>query len=239
MVAAVFGGAARQGRRKIAGWLVGWLIVLWGWLIAVNGCGSAPSSSPIAAWAEGPVRWLLLPEEQRQLRRLRSHREAVLFIEFFWRRRDPTPEDRRNPFLPTFHDRVQAADELYVGEGVRGALTDRGRVLILLGAPPLLRQRVRTVLVSARQEDDGFGLDVPQRQEAHEEQQILKDWEYGPTDLLPQMVRLLEERRGQKGEPSGGGIVLTFVEGSRGTKLIEGEEFLELAARAIATQPLQ
>lgn len=245
MVAAVIGGAARQGRRQVAGWVAGWLLVLWSWLLAANGCGSAPSPSPIAAWAEGPVRWLLLPEEQRQLRRLRGHREAVLFIEFFWRRRDPTSEDRRNPFLPTFHDRVQAADELYAGEGVRGALTDRGRALILLGAPPVLRQRVRTVLVSAQSGNDGFGLDLPQPKPTQEERQILKDWEYGPSDLLPELVRLLEERRGRNGQigqiggPSGDGIVLTFVEGSRATKLIEGEEYLDLAARAIATQPLQ
>ena len=176
------------------------------------------------------MRWLLLPSERRQAARLGSRREAVLFIEFFWRRRDPTPSDPGNPFLQTFHDRVQAADKLYTEEGVRGALTDRGRALILLGAPPVLRQRVRTIL-TARREDDGFGLDVPERTEPEVEKQILKDWVYPPDQLAPRLMELLSE------EDRGAGIVLTFVEGAKRTRLIEGEAYLDAAVRALATRP--
>lgn len=199
------------------------------------------------------MRWLMLPEEKRQCRRLRSQREAVLFIEFFWRRRDPTPRDSGNPFLQTFHDRVQAADKLYAEEGTRGALTDRGRALILLGSPSILRQRVRTVLAPSSIEDGGFDLDVQQPSEPREETQILKDWEYPVTSLPPGLVRLLEERGLMPGdadsrnadpgdagpeEASAPAVIVTFVEGETRTRLLEGEELLDLAARAIATQPL-
>ena len=53
------------------------------------GCGSAPARpADGVGLAEGPTRWLMLPEEERQLRRLHTTREAVAFIEAFWRRRD-------------------------------------------------------------------------------------------------------------------------------------------------------
>lgn len=230
MVATGHGGAVGRGRLGLAGWATGWCLLLWGWLLTATACGSTTPAGPIAAWAEGPVRWLLLPSERRQAGRLSSRREAVLFIEFFWRRRDPTPADPGNPFLQTFHDRVQAADKLYAEEGVRGALTDRGRALILLGAPPVLRQRVRTILV-ARRKDDDYGLDLPQHTEPEVEKQILKDWVYSPDHLAPRLVELLDEEQRETG------IVLTFVEGSKRTRLIEGEPYLELAARAIATRP--
>lgn len=174
------------------------------------------------------MRWLLMPEEQRQIRRLKSRREAVLFIEFFWRRRDPTPSDPGNPFLQTFHDRVQAADELYAEGGLRGALTDRGRALILLGPPPVLRQKVRTVLVATRPKDESLGLDPPKRPLPETEQVILKDWQYGPKDLPPRLLELLDPEQRAKG------VVLTFVEQPAHTRLTEGEEVLDLAVRALA-----
>jgi GWxTD domain-containing protein len=228
LVATAFGGAVGRGRHRLEGWACGWSLLLWCWLLTSTACGSTLAGGPIAAWAEGPVRWLMLPSEQRQARRLRNRREAVLFIEFFWRRRDPTPADSGNPFLQTFHDRVQAADKLYGEEGVRGALTDRGRALILLGAPPVLRQRVRTIL-AADHDDQELGFEAPKRTEPELEQQILKDWVYSPDRLPPNLVELLDE------EAQGSGIVLTFVEGVKHTRLIEGEAFLELAARALAT----
>jgi len=229
VVAAICSGAAGWSRR----YLTGWLLVLGGWMLTSAACGSVPKSGPAAAWAQGPVRWLMLPEEQRQCRRLRSRREAVLFIELFWRRRDPTPSEPGNPLLQTFHDRVQAADKLYAEEGVRGALTDRGRALILLGPPPVLRQRVRTVTVATTPEDDTFGLEISKRKAPEVQRTLLKDWQYPPEDLEPELRELLDE------EEREAGIVLTFVEGPKRTELIEGERYLELAAEALASQPLR
>lgn len=228
MVTTGHGGAVGRGRRGPDAWATGWLLLLWGWLLTTTACGSTTATGPIAAWAEGPVRWLMLPSERRQAGRLNSRREAVLFIEFFWRRRDPTPATPGNPFLQTFHDRVQAADKLYPEEGTRGALTDRGRALILLGAPPLLRQRVRTILV-AQHDDDELGLDLPRRTESETEKQILKDWVYPPDQLPPALVELLDEEERETG------VVLTFLEGDRRTRLIEGEGYLDLAVEALAT----
>lgn len=198
------------------------------YLLAQVGCGSAGRPSPAAGWAEGPVRWLILPEEERQFRRLRTGREAALFIELFWRRRDPTPLDPGNPFLEVFHDRVQAADRLYGESEARGSLTDRGRALILLGPPPILRHQRRSVVTLMPDSDLRSLLEA----EA-ETSTVVEEWEYPPDQLPAGLLELLDEATRQRG------IVLTFVEGTRRSRLAEGSEVLQLVARALATQPLK
>ncbi|HEY4593018.1 MAG TPA: GWxTD domain-containing protein, partial [Thermoanaerobaculia bacterium] len=79
------------------------------------GCQSAEPRRPAsgAGLDEGPTRWLMLPEEEHQYRRLRTTREVVDFIEAFWRNRDPDPDKPGNEFAKTFYERVEAADHLY------------------------------------------------------------------------------------------------------------------------------
>src|SRR3954449_1580217 len=105
------------------------------------GCQSAEPRRPAsgAGLDEGPTRWLMLPEEEKQYRRLRTSREVIDFVEAFWLRRDPDPETPSNEFAKEFYERVEAADRLYGEGGVRGSLTDRGRALVLLGPPPRMR----------------------------------------------------------------------------------------------------
>src|SRR3954469_18401176 len=105
------------------------------------GCQSAEPRRPAsgAGLDEGPTRWLMLPEEEHQYRRLRTTREVVDFIEEFWRRRDPEPDKPGNPFAKTFYERVEAADHLYSEGGTRGSLATRGGPLVLRGPPPGLR----------------------------------------------------------------------------------------------------
>jgi hypothetical protein len=75
--------------------------------------GQGTQHAGVTGWADGPVRWLMTPEEARQVRRLRTGRQAIVFLESFWRRRDPTPDDRANPFAEQYQRRVEDADELY------------------------------------------------------------------------------------------------------------------------------
>ena len=51
----------------------------------------------LAEWAAGPVRWLLLPAEQRQLREITGPGAAIGFIERFWAVRDPSTSGSRRP----------------------------------------------------------------------------------------------------------------------------------------------
>jgi len=184
------------------------------------GCGSAPARpAGGVGLAEGPTRWLMLPEEQRQLRRLRTTREAVDFIEQFWRRRDPDPNTPGNEFSRIFYERVEAADRLYSEGGTRGSLTDRGRALILLGPPPVLRFNQKKVPAW----DPGKG-GAPPVVQTHV--LALESWVYQLEDLEPAFQKLLQE---EDPRPE---IVLAFAIDPRRTYLIEGDEYLEMAVRA-------
>src|ERR1041384_5177475 len=81
-------------------------------LLLALACQSSRTSTA-AGLADGPTRWLMLPDEMRQVQRMRTNREAVDWLESFWRRRDPTPEEPGNDFAKTFYQRVEAADRLY------------------------------------------------------------------------------------------------------------------------------
>lgn len=189
-------------------------------LTTLTACGSTVRPGPAAAWAEGPVRWLLLPDEARRFRRLEDGRDAVQFIEQFWRRRDPDPSDSGNPCLETFHERVQAADQLYSSRGIRGSLTDRGRALILLGPPPILRYGYRKP-VSTGAEDFGLVRTQPADPRA------LETWEYPEAALAPHLLELLDAELLPRE------VVLRFEEGPRRTKLVSDPRVLELAARVL------
>jgi GWxTD domain-containing protein len=209
------GGIRARWRLAAALPLLSWLAV---------GCSSAPARPAGGVGLdEGPTRWLMLPEEQRQLRHLHTTREAVDFIEAFWRRRDPDPNTPGNEFSRTFYERVEAADRLYAEAGTRGSLTDRGRALILLGPPPVLRFSQKKVPAW----DPGKG-GAPPVVQTHT--LSLESWVYTIADLEPALQKLLQE---EDPRPE---IVLVFISDPRHTHLIEGEDYLEMAARAAVRQ---
>lgn len=204
-------------RMRAAGW---WAVLpLLSWLVACRSAPDRPPSAGAGGLTDGPTRWLMLPEEKRQAERLHTTREAVDFIEEFWDRRDPDPGDPGNPFAKTFYQRVEAADRLYAEGGVRGSLTDRGRALILLGPPPILRYSQRR---APAWEPGKTGA----RPAIHTRKLVLEVWAYPLKDLPPAFTELLAE--GDMPEE----ITLTFLVGSRHTGLIEGERYLEVATRA-------
>jgi GWxTD domain-containing protein len=160
----------------------------------------------------------MLPEEEKRARRLRTNREAITYIEEFWRRRDPDPQKAGNPFVQTFNERVEAADRIY-GEGVeRGSMTDRGRALILLGPPPRLSYSQKPVPAW----DPGRSGGHPQ---IETRKLALETWVYAEADLPPRLVELLKA----DGRPAE--IVLVFAVENH-TNLIEGAKLLDIAARA-------
>ena len=188
--------------------------------VSAGGCTSAADMPGSArAWIEGPVRWLVLPEEARRFRRLSSNAEVLAFIEDFWRRRDPDPETPGNAVAQRFFERVQAADLLYAGEGAPGSLTDRGRTLILLGSPSVLRYTQRS---APTWQPGGVRGGRP----SATERLRIEVWGYERADLPAPLLARLEDRG------SGFPLEVTFVEEGRATILVSGEELLEEAARS-------
>jgi GWxTD domain-containing protein len=86
-------------------------------------------------WLEEEVAYIITPNERQVFRELASDRERDLFIEAFWRHRDPTPGTERNEFREEHYRRHAYANRYYRGQGRPGWKTDRGKVYIILGAP--------------------------------------------------------------------------------------------------------
>ena len=86
-------------------------------------------------WADGPVRWLLTAEERRAFAEAVDPVTRSELIATFWRVRDPMPETPENEFREEFDRRVAFADVRFAQDEVRGSLTDRGMVFVLLGPP--------------------------------------------------------------------------------------------------------
>lgn len=209
--------------RRLARWRLATALAALSWLALA--CQSTPRRPANGAGLdEGPTRWLMLPEEQRQYRRLQNTRDVVDFIEAFWRRRDPDPGQPGNEFSKAFYERVEAADRLYSDGGARGSLTDRGRALILLGPAPVQRYSQRRV--------PAWNPGKPGMPPAVQTHTLsLETWIYTVADL-PALLRQLIEEDAPRAE-----IELVFAVEPRRIYLIEGEEFLETAVRAAV--PLQ
>ncbi|HEX8252418.1 MAG TPA: GWxTD domain-containing protein [Thermoanaerobaculia bacterium] len=96
---------------------------------------AAAISSQYTEWAAGPVQFLMTPEETAKWKTLTTDAEAREFVILFWARRDPSAGTPRNEFREEFEKRVATADKSFPSEQMRGALTDRGRTLVLFGTP--------------------------------------------------------------------------------------------------------
>jgi len=80
------------------------------------------------------VRYLITRQERKIFLNLPPS-EREVFIKEFWKKRDPNPETEENEFKTEYFKRLDRADELFMGEGKPGWLTDRGSIYILFGPP--------------------------------------------------------------------------------------------------------
>jgi GWxTD domain-containing protein len=87
-------------------------------------------------WLEEEVVYIITAKERDVFRKLQTDRERELFIEAFWKQRDPTPGTPHNEFREEFYQRRNYANE-YFGRGTPrpGWRTDQGRIYIILGPP--------------------------------------------------------------------------------------------------------
>ena len=111
---------------------------------------------------------------------------------------------------------MEAADHLYPEAGTRGCMTDRGRALILLGPPPVLRYEQQEVPAWER----GREGDRPVRDTRRI---VVESWVYPRPELAPALAGLIDD------EPE---VKVVFVVEPRRAYMVAGERFLELAARA-------
>jgi GWxTD domain-containing protein len=65
----------------------------------------------------------------------KSFEEKQQFFRRFWRQNDPNPDTEENELMIEYYRRVNLANENFSATGVRGWLTDRGRIYIKFGQP--------------------------------------------------------------------------------------------------------
>lgn len=87
-------------------------------------------------WLEEEVIYIITPKEKDVFLKLTTDRERDLFIEAFWKQRDPSSGTPRNEFKDEHYRRVEYANRFF-GRGTPrpGWKTDMGRVYIVLGPP--------------------------------------------------------------------------------------------------------
>ncbi len=87
-------------------------------------------------WLEEEVVYIITSKERDVFRKLETDKERDIFIEAFWRHRDPTPGTPQNEFKDEHYKRIKYANE-YFGRGTPrpGWMTDQGRIHIILGPP--------------------------------------------------------------------------------------------------------
>ena len=135
---------------------------------------ASPEPESLLEWDKGPAGFLLTKDEEKEWKKVSTEAEAKAFIDLFWAKRNPNPASAFNPFKADFDNRVRYADEQYSHEKGRGALTDRGRVLILMGPPHYSENRFPTETVE-RIADRSVGTD--------EVRANAKLWFYDPQQM--------------------------------------------------------
>lgn len=167
-------------------------------------------------WLENEVRWIITDLEREVFLRLESDADRERFVEEFWRQRDPTPGTPRNEYRDLHQERLAYADRFFGRETpLRGSLTDRGQIHILLGEPQT-RSRMDTSSIVHPTEVWFYGVDrrlgVPPffyvvffQKDGVGAYQTYSPVADGPTALLnasgEDLVRQLVERGGDFGAP--------------------------------------
>lgn len=94
-----------------------------------------PANTGDAAWASGAVSALLTDSERKAYAALADDDARRSFVAAFWAGLDGSPETAENEVQAEFYRRVQYSDANFSTETTRGSVSDRGRVLLLLGPP--------------------------------------------------------------------------------------------------------
>ena len=89
-----------------------------------------------AKWIKEEVSYIITKTERDVFAKLESDRDRDLFIEEFWKQRDPTPGTPRNEFKDEHFRRIEFANKVFArGTPFQGWRTERGRIYIVLGPP--------------------------------------------------------------------------------------------------------
>jgi GWxTD domain-containing protein len=94
------------------------------------------------------VSYIILPMEREVFLKLTSDRDREIFIETFWKQRDPTPGTPENEYKDEHTNRFLYANKFYGRSSTReGWQTDMGRIHIILGPPVSIERFESTAFI--------------------------------------------------------------------------------------------
>jgi len=96
-------------------------------------------------WIKEEVVYIITPKERAVFKKLETDKEQDMFIEEFWRHRDPTPGTPRNEFKEEHYRRIDYANDMFGRiSPFDGWATDRGKFYIMLGDPAYIERYVNS-----------------------------------------------------------------------------------------------
>jgi len=165
-------------------------------LPAAPASGQKKSLPPLyKTWLEEEVVYLITGTERDVFLQLQSDRERDMFIEAFWKHRDPTPNSPDNEFKTEHYQRIAYANRYLGRDSPRpGWRTDRGHIHIILGEPnDIQRFESKTGVYDSQiwfyqgKTDQGLpaGFNVVFfRENGHGEYRLYSPTSHGPQALL-------------------------------------------------------
>ncbi len=148
--------------------------------ISLGGMAFAQLSPEYADWPDQPQGFLLTEDEHKDWDAIGGDSEAREFIALFWARRNPKPGAAFNEFQARFEGMVKYCDENFGYEGKRGALSDMGRVFLLMGPPHNAQNRAPTQTVSGTGLATGAGQSDRGTDEVRAQAKL---WSYDPARM--------------------------------------------------------
>jgi GWxTD domain-containing protein len=98
-----------------------------------------PSSYRV--WLDEDVPYIITPLEREVFLKLQTNRERDLFIEAFWKHREPAAGGSGTSYKTEHYRRIATANRTYGRTStLQGWKTDRGRIYILLGEPQTVQK---------------------------------------------------------------------------------------------------
>ncbi len=92
-------------------------------------------------WLEEEVVYIISPKEKEVFLNLENDRQREMFIEAFWKQRDPNPNTPQNEFKEEHYRRIKYANQHFGKESPGpGWRSDMGRIYILLGEPKTIEK---------------------------------------------------------------------------------------------------
>jgi len=78
---------------------------------------------------------IMTSQEQEQFKSINTPVQLQMFVEEFWKKRDPDPKTPQNKIRELYYARLKFSARYFREPGKPGWLTDRGRIFVILGPP--------------------------------------------------------------------------------------------------------